>query len=67
MPKLPFNTRGAGKSGSGRRKKGAPRVIHNRKEQQRRKQITIAAEELSKIIPNLPAGDKATVLMAAVE
>eukprot|EP00038_Savillea_parva_P028588 m.65961 g.65961 ORF g.65961 m.65961 type:complete len:531 (+) comp8326_c0_seq3:2559-4151(+) len=67
MPNLPFNNRGAGKTGSGRRKKGAPRIIHNRKEQQRRKQITLAADELSKIIPNLPAGDKATVLMSTVE
>eukprot|EP00035_Acanthoeca_spectabilis_P007471 m.136919 g.136919 ORF g.136919 m.136919 type:complete len:476 (-) comp13967_c0_seq3:6642-8069(-) len=66
MPKLPFNNR-AGKSDSGRRKKGAPRIIHNRKEQHRRKQITLAAEELAKMIPNLPAGDKATVLMAAVD
>jgi len=66
MPNLPFNNR-AGKTGGGRRKKGAPRIIHNRKEQHRRKQITHAAEELSKMIPNLPAGDKATVLMSAVD
>eukprot|EP00041_Stephanoeca_diplocostata_P031993 m.1011838 g.1011838 ORF g.1011838 m.1011838 type:complete len:541 (-) comp24063_c1_seq5:1869-3491(-) len=68
MPGLPSWNHGCGKTGSGgKRKKGQPRVTHNLKEQQRRKQISQAAEELSKIVPNLPAADKATVYQKTVE
>lgn len=68
MPSLPSWNHGCGKKGSaGKRKKGVPRVTHNLKEQQRRKHISQAAEDLSKIIPNLPAADKATVYLKTVE
>lgn len=55
-------------AGKGTRKKGSkPRVVHNFKEQQRRSFIAGAAEDLKRLIPNLPAEDKATVFKETVK
>ena len=48
-------------------KKDAPRNAHNKKERQRRQDISSAADDFSKIVPTLATADKATVFKRTVE